>query len=128
MELLKQEDKRYHIDTSRKVFVYKNLHKDCWSIKQDGLVKAHTHDLEMWDCAFHVNAKGRAKVLEEKRKNVHAGIKGYIDDHGVSAIEYPLHAVTYNPYKYDSFVDKTTEEPIYYSQFSKLSHKQVLAS
>ena len=128
MNLLKQEDKRYHIDTSRKVFVYKNLHKDCWSIKQDGLVKAHTHDLEMWDCAFHVNAKGRAKVLEEKRKNVHAGIKGYIDEHGVSAIEYPLHAVTYNPYKYDSFVDKTTEEPIYYSQFSKLSQKQVLTA
>ena len=128
MKLLKQEDKRYHIDTSRKVFVYKNLHKDCWSIKQDGLVKAHTHDLEMWDCAFHVNAKGRAKVLEEKRKNVHAGIKGYIDEHGVSAIEYPLRAVTYNPYKYDSFVDKTTEEPVYYSQFSKLSQKQVLAA
>ena len=132
MKLLKQEDKRYHIDTSRKVFVYKNLHKDCWSIKQDGLVKAHTHDLEMWDCSFYVNAKGRAKVLEEKRKNVHAGIKGYIDEHGVSAIEYPLRAnwsaVTYNPYKYDSFVDKTTEKPIYYSQFSKLSQKQVLAA
>lgn len=128
MNLLKQEDKRYHIDTSRKVFVYKNLHKDCWSIKQDGLVKAHTHDLEMWDCAFQVNAKGRAKVLEEQRKNVHAGIKGYIDEHGVSAIEYPLHAVTYNPYKYDSFVDKTTEEPVYFSQFTKLSQKQVLAA
>ena len=109
---LKQEDKRYHIDTSRKVFVYKNLHKDCWSIKQDGLVKAHTHDLEMWDCAFHVNAKGRAKVLEEKRKNVHAGVKGYIDEHGVSAIEYPLRAVTYNPYKYNSFVYKDTEESL----------------
>ena len=128
MELLKQEDKRYHIDTSRKVFVYKNLHKDCWSIKQDGLVKAHTHDLEMWDCAFHVNAKGRAKVLEEKRKNVHAGVKGYIDNfHGVDPAELST-VVTYNPYKYDSFVDKTTEEPIYYSQFSKLSHNQVLAA
>ena len=129
---LKQEDPRYKIDTTRKVFVYKNLHKDCWSIKQDGLVKAHTHDLEMWDCAFYVNAKGRAKVLEEKRKNVHAGIKGYIDEHGVSDIEYPLRdlwsAVTYNPYKYDSFVDKTTEKPVYYSQFSKLSQKQVLAA
>ncbi len=128
MNLLKQEDKRYHIDTSRKVFVYKNLHKDCWSIKQDGLVKAHTHDLEMWDCAFQVNAKGRAKVLEEKRKNVHAGIKGYLDDfHGVDPAALGKE-VTYNPYKYDSFVDKTTEEPIYYSQFSKLSQKQVLAA
>lgn len=128
MELLKQEDKRYHIDTSRKVFVYKNLHKDCWSVKQDGLVKAHTHDLEMWDCAFHVNAKGRAKVLEEKRKNVHAGVKGYIDDfHGVDPVELSTE-VTYNPYKYDSFVDKTTEEPVYCSQFAKLNQKQVLAA
>ena len=128
MEKLKQSDPRYKIDESRKVFVYKNLHKDCWSIKQDGLVKALTTDLEMWDCAFHVNAKGRAKVLEEKRKNVHAGVKGYIDEHGVSAIEYPLHAVTYNPYKYDSFVDKGTKEPIYYSPFARLSHKQVLVA
>ena len=140
MKLLKQEDKRYHIDTSRKVFVYKNLHKDCWSIKQDGLVKAHTHDLEMWDCAFYVNAKGRAKVLEEKRKNVHAGIKGYIDEQVIrgrrvlgEGLAKGTHrsnwtAVTYNPYKYDSFVDKTTEEPVYYSQFSKLSQKQVLAA
>ena len=125
---LKQEDPRYHIDTSRKVFVYKNLHKDCWSIKQGGLVKAHTTDLEMWDCAFHVNAKGRAKVLEEKRKNVHAGIKGYLDDfHGVDPAALDKE-VTYNPYKYDSFVDKATEEPVYYSQFSKLSQKQVLAA
>ena len=128
MNLLKQEDKRYHIDTSRKVFVYKNLHKDCWSIKQDGLVKAHTHDLEMWDCAFYVNAKGRAKVLEEKRKNVHAGIKGYIDNfHGVDPVELNT-AVTYNPYKYDSFVDRTTKEPVYYSQFAKLSQKQLLVA
>ena len=123
---LNQEDPRYKIDIKRKVFVYKNLHKDCWSIKQDGLVKAHTHDLEMWDCAFHVNAKGRAKVLEEKRKNVHAGVKGYIDD---TNCELKIGTeVTYNPYKYDSFVDKTTEEPVYFSPFAKLSHKQVLVA
>ena len=127
---LNQEDPRYKIDTTRKVFVYKNLHQDCWSIKQDGLVKAHTDDLDLWDCAFHVNAKGRAKVLEEKRKNVHAGIKGYIDCLG--QVEYAPWAehceVTYNPYKYDSFVDKTTEEPIYYSSYSRLSHNQVMVA
>ena len=98
-------DPRYKIDYSKKVFVYKNLHKDCWSIKQDGLVKAHTEEVRMWDCAFQVNAKGRAKVLEEKRKNVHAGIKGYLDDfHGVDPADLGKE-VTYNPYKYDSFVD-----------------------
>jgi hypothetical protein len=127
---LKQEDKRYHIDTTRKVFVYKNLHKDCWSIKQDGLVKAHTHDLDLWDCSFQVNAKGRAKVLEEKRKNVHAGVKGYIDCLGQGEYSSWAHhcEVTYNPYKYDSFVDKDSEEPVYFSSYAKLSRKQVLVA
>ena len=118
-------DPRYKIDYSKKVFVYKNLHKDCWSVKQDGLVKAHTEEVRMWDCAFQVNAKGRQKVLDEQRKNVHAGIKGYIDnDQQVpSGVE-----VTYNPYKYDSFVDKDSEEPVYFSSYAKLSRKQVLVA
>ena len=117
-------DPRYKIDYSKKVFVYKNLHKDCWSVKQDGLVKAHTEEVRMWDCAFQVNAKGRQKVLDEQRKNVHAGIKGYIDnDQQVpSGVE-----VTYNPYKYDSFVDKATELPIYSSQFTTLTKNKVVA-
>jgi len=119
-------DPRYKIDYSRKVFVYKNLHKDCWSIKQDGLVKAHTEEVRMWDCAFQVNAKGRAKVLAEKRKNVHAGIKGYIDE--VCDLEFDnAIEVTYNPYKYNSFVDKITELPIYSSQFTKLTQHKVVA-
>jgi len=119
-----QDDPRYKIDHKKKVFVYKNLHQDCWSIRQDGLVKAHTEEVRMWDCAFQVNAKGRQKVLDEQRKNVHAGIKGYIDnDQQVpSGVE-----VTYNPYKYDSFVDKATELPIYSSQFTTLTKNKVVA-
>ena len=74
------QDPRYKIDLKRPVFVYKNLHKDCWSVKQDGLTKAHTNEINMWDCKFQVNAKGRQRVLNEQRKNVHAGIKGYIDE------------------------------------------------
>jgi len=126
MDKLKQEDKRYHIDTSRKVFVYKNLHKDCWSVKQDGLVKAHTKSINLWDCSFRVNAKGRAKVLEEKRKNVHAGIVGYIDENEM-AMTFGT-AVTYNPYKYSTFVEKGTEEPVIWRGFASLDHNTVLAA
>ena len=78
MKLRKPEDPRYKIDRSRKVFVYKNLHQNCWSIRQDGLVKAHTKYLYMWDCLFQVNQKGRERVIKEKQKNVHGGILGYI--------------------------------------------------
>ena len=72
MKLRKPEDPRYKIDRSRKVFVYKNLHKNCWSVRQDGLVKAHAKCLYMWDCLFQVNQKGRERVIKEKQKNVHA--------------------------------------------------------
>jgi len=126
MQKLNQEDKRYHIDTSRKVFVYKNLHKDCWSVKQDGLVKAHADDINLWDCSFRVNAKGRAKVLEEQRKNVHAGVIGYIDEN-----ETPMTvgtAVTYNPYKYASFVEKSTEEPVFWRGHASLTHNKVVVA
>lgn len=120
-----QDDPRYEIDHKRKVFVYKNLHQDCWSVRQDGLVKAHTTEINLWDCAFQVNAKGRQKVLDEQRKNVHAGIKGYIDELDLDLPD-PTE-VTYNPYKYDSFVDKDTESPIYSMGNAKLKQNKVIA-
>lgn len=120
-----QDDPRYEIDHKKKVFVYKNLHQDCWSIRQDGLVKAHTTEVNLWDCTFQVNAKGRQKVLDEQRKNVHAGIKGYIDEFDLD-LPNPTE-VTYNPYKYDSFVDKDTESPIYSMSNAKLTQNKVIA-
>ena len=125
---LNQEDKRYHIDTARKVFVYKNLHKDCWSVKQDGLVKAHATEIELWDCAFRVNKAGRERVLKEKRKNVHAGISGYIDHLGMGAYGSVGVAVTYNPYNNETFIEKDSQKPIYNSNYAKLKPKQVFAS
>jgi 1,2-phenylacetyl-CoA epoxidase PaaB subunit len=125
---LNQEDKRYHIDTARKVFVYKNLHKDCWSVKQDGLVKAHATELDLWDCAFRVNKAGRERVLKEKRKNVHAGISGYIDHLGMGTYGSVGVAVTYNPYNNETFIEKNSKKPIYHSNYAKLKPKQVFAS
>ena len=123
-----KEDPRYEIDFSRSVFVYKNLHKDCWSVKQDGLVKAHTTELDLWDCHFQVNQSGRERVVKEKRKNVHAGIKGYIDCLGQSDFSTIDQQVTYNPYKYESFVNKETEEPVFNASYAKLSAKRVLTT
>ena len=127
MKKLKQLDPRYKIDESRKVFIYKNLHKDCWSVKQDGLVKMHTTDLSLFDCSFRVNAKGRAKVLEEKRKNVHAGVIGYLDPHtraldGRNPLNREYKLAMYNPYKYKSFVRvEDDSKPVIYSAAALLS-------
>ena len=74
---LKQEDPRYRLDTNKKVFIYKNLHKDCWSIKQGGLVKAHSDDkpILLYETSLVVNQKGRRKVLKEKRKKPKSNLK-----------------------------------------------------
>lgn len=119
------QDKRYKIDLTKKVFVYKNLHKDCWSVKQNGLVKAHTDHLHLKECQFIVNEKGRERVLKEKRKNVHAGITGYI--HSSSNISFDNNQIiSYNPYKYNSFVmANKNNTPIYEAGEVFLDSKKV---
>lgn len=103
---------RYQIDESRNVEVYRNLHKECFSIKQDGIVKAHARHIYLQDVAFKVNEAGRQRVLREKRKNVHAVLVGKlakISDQMEIVSEFD---VTYNPYKYNSFVEVETEMPV----------------
>lgn len=104
-----------------KVFVYYNLHKHCWSLKalegpDKGRVVAHANTVILTDCTFKVSQAGRKRVLSEKRKNVHAGVIGvlecYDQDETVvfnTAISMP---VTYNPYKFETFVNAVTNEPI----------------
>ena len=64
-QLLKQDNPKYKIDEDRKVFIYKNLHKGCWSVRQDGLVKMHTDSVALYHASFRVGEKGRERVLQE---------------------------------------------------------------
>ncbi len=95
-----------------KVFVYRNLHKNCWSIKalegeNKGRVVYHADDVTLANCTFKVSKAGRQRVLREMRKNVHAGVVGELIRTNVPLIPIPqMVSVTYNPYKYESFVRK----------------------
>ena len=117
-------DEKYKIDESRRVYVYKNLHRNCYSVRQDGVVKKHTDSICLYDAQFRVGKKGRERVLKEKRKNVHAGVSGYIDrDWDLQRIPPKnFRSVIYNPYKYKSFVDGSKETPVYWSSRVRLSH------
>jgi len=106
------------IDLDKPVEIYRNLHKKCWSVRQRGKVKLHTDYICLKNAEFKVSQKGRDRVLKEQRKNVHAFIKGFIVNPAeINKMEDVLEsysqkaewvAVTYNPYRYDSFV--TDEE------------------
>jgi hypothetical protein len=90
-----------------KTEVYYNLHKHLFSLRQQGRVIAHMGTLGLSDVSFHVQPAGQAKVRATGRKNVHAYVKGFYDSNLVMVAEYvpdTLRAITYNPYKFDTFV------------------------
>lgn len=98
-----------------KVFIYFNLHRKLWSIKalqgpDKGRVIGHTECFTVLDAEFKVSEAGRQRVLREKRKNVHAGVVGQLVGR---TGHYLDKSVTYNPYKYNSFVDRQTEMPVH---------------
>ena len=96
------------IDLERPVQVYRNLHKKCWSIRQDGKVLIHTGYVVLRNVEFKVQPAGRQKVLDEQRKNVHAYVKGYLISASESNritkdVEWTCDVVSYNPYKHPYF-------------------------
>lgn len=102
----------------KRVMVYYNLHKHTFSVTYQGRVILHADYVKLGDVEFRVRKGGKEKVRAEKSKNVHAFVIGNLLDY----CQYPCEeipnppsdkVVTYNPYKYDSFVFKATEEPVY---------------
>jgi hypothetical protein len=102
-----------------KVFVYRNLHRKCYSVKsvRTGRVIAHVDSIDLIDVRFKVSEAGRQRVLKTKQKNVHAGVVGYIAD--VSLL-CQSSKVTYNPYRFDSFIRKDNEMPIYEAKIAHI--------
>ncbi|MGN4128111.1 hypothetical protein ACMGD3_24355 [Lysinibacillus sphaericus] len=104
------------ISANTKVFVYYNLHKHLFSVKAlegeyEGKVVLHLPLLYMREAEFVVNEKGRIRVLRERKKYVHAGVRGYLDT-GLNVRDYS-EAVAYNPYKTKTFVCVSTNEAIF---------------
>ena len=64
----------------KKVRVYWNLHKKCWSIQdaKSGLVIDHRYDVTLEQAKFVVRKGGQKRVRDEGKKNVHAFAVGYI--------------------------------------------------
>lgn len=102
----------------KKVMVYYNLHKHTFSIQYKNKVIIHADYVKLGDVEFRVRQGGKEKVRSKKQKNVHAFAIGNLLDycnHPCDDIPNPSSSavVTYDPYKYNSFVYKETEEPIF---------------
>ena len=107
-----------------KVEVYRNLHNGMLSIRDAKTkhVVGHADRVTLADATFHVSQSGRERVLREKRKNVHAVVRGtlvsfmfgggykgrslssYVPDGEVPQFAMSDVQVKYNPYKYSTFM------------------------
>jgi hypothetical protein len=103
----------------QKVMVYYNLHKHTFSVQKSGIVVLHADFVKLSDVEFRVRKGGLNKVRKEKVKNVHAFVIGILEDF----CEFPCsdipqdsegEVISYSPYVNDSFVIKSTQEPIFY--------------
>lgn len=110
-----------------KVFVYYNLHKKCWSVrdKKSNLVILHTDYVLLDGVKFKVSEAGRQRVLKEKQKNVHAGVEGVLVDFGNDIKTNLNKAVSYNPYKGPNFYLIDSEKPIFQAKQAMLRNKKV---
>ncbi|AUV62029.1 hypothetical protein KIV63_gp15 [Mycobacterium phage SWU2] len=110
------------IASTTEVFVYRNLHRDQWSVKamtgpHKGKVVGHADQLTLFSCELKVSEAGRQRVLREGRKNVHAGVIGLIvdddvlhtDPTGIGPLEGPR-KVSYNPRRAGAFT--VNDQPV----------------
>ena len=112
-------------------FIYFNLHKKCFSIRHNGFVVAHASTVVVDEATTKVSETGRQRVLQERVKNVHAGVVGAVREFDGVATErgkamgwfdgcLPISSelidkanmrkVSYNPYKGNTFFYVDTDE------------------
>lgn len=108
------------LDYTKRVQVYFNLHTHRFSVRQGGRVVMHTDALNLYDARFLVRPAGRAKVLATGQKNVHAFVTGLMRDYSMDRmVEVP---VTYNPYKFATFVSREDQTPVLAADYVVLAN------
>ena len=110
------------IDYDKRLYVYWNIQKKTWSVRQSGKVVGHTGLIFLKDCRFLVGKAGQARVRREGKKNVHAGVSGYLAMYAEFHKQQVNHDcyVTYNPYKHDTFVRRDDSIPVTESEWVKM--------
>jgi hypothetical protein len=108
-----------------KYYLYRNLHKNMFSIKYKGIVIDRNNFQVMKNVLFNVSKKGQERVRKEKRKNVHATVSGFLvslNELGFNKTTtlndikekfgYQIIELYYNPYITDTFQIKDTKKEI----------------
>ena len=125
---------------STRVETYFNLHKGCLSYRPHSGRVQHAESMILNDVRFAVQPAGRERVRREGQKNVHAFVRGepaFIrhvgdgDDGDLTPVNMERQGyrpITYNPYRFESFVFADTHEPVHGASQVVLIGKQIWLS
>jgi|26BtaG_2_1085354.scaffolds.fasta_scaffold02168_7 hypothetical protein len=118
-----------------RVEVYRNLHRQCFSVRalegpKKGKVILHTDAVLIKDAEFVVQKGGQARVRRTGHKQIHAFVRGEI--RAVSSFasntlkglaksrDIKMDQFTYNPYENDTFIDRYLKAPVMRSDWAAL--------
>ena len=102
-------------------------------MRVEGVVVDHPHAVVLKNVKFRVQPAGRAKVLKEKRKNVHAFVCGQlVETYGATIpwnngkkIFSTDFQVVYNPYKYKTFIKDSGESIFETYKYTLINNKEI---
>jgi len=100
--------------------IYYNINKRIYSIRAKSVPVSYAKAVKVDKPIFVVRAGGRAAVLRDKQKNVHAFLKGEMKTLDAKPDIDGLKRVKYDPYKYGYFYDVETHEPIHEAKYAIL--------
>lgn len=118
------------IDPLKPVRVFKNWKLGCYSIMQDGRLKASARQVRLADVEFRVRQSGRKRMLEKGVRNVHAYAIGRLVDcvHPGEARDLSWlsgRGVFYDPNRFSAFVDSETALPVVYARAARFDEHGV---
>jgi hypothetical protein len=99
------------MDTPKKVYVHRNLHKGGYSILDAKTYRVIDYQWEVFleNVEFRVRKYGQAMVRKQKQKNVHAFAVGFIVDKFTANDAL---RITYDPYAHNTFVEVESGEEV----------------
>ena len=106
---------------------YWNFRKKQWSILHKGKLLKHLSYVRLDNVQFIVRPGGRARVLRDNRKNVHAYARGKLmngEALGTGEIlswNTTVTSIRYNPYENETFVTVHDNTPVHHSDHAILT-------
>jgi len=119
------------INPNQPVRVFKNWKHGCYSIMQNGRLKASAKQVRLADVEFRVRESGRSRMLRNKRPNLHAFAIGHLVEYLHPDDTRELESITgrgvyYDPYQFASFVDRDTQEPVMAARIAHFDEQGVV--